>query len=228
MARNTLIWSIAFFICVARASAESPSPTVDQVKQAFAKAIVSSGYKIGDTTNAVIEREAPRIAATIEDMKNVRIFADKVKGVEHGFSYALFPNNQIQRMGYLNNGKRIGPWRFYFSDGTLSTKLQYDDDGNEIGQHVAYLRNGNVHYLETYAKGVRHGPKTTFYDDGTTHMHQMWHNGQMDGLSLIYHANGTVKKFASWSKGRQHGTVVLYDEAGKITEQAQYVDGQKQ
>ena len=227
MSRNTLGWLIAFFTFVASASGESPSPSVEQVKQAFAKAILASGYKIGDNTNALIEREAPRIAETIEDMKNVRVFVDKVNGVEHGFSYALYPNNQIQRMGYLTHGKRIGPWRFYFPDGTLYTKVQYDD-GSETGQSVAYFRNGNVNYVRWYAKGVQHGSATTFYEDGATHLHQMWNNGRMHGSSIIYHPNGIVKKMGSWSDGRQHGMVSHYDETGTLIEQSKYVDGQKQ
>jgi len=226
MLRITVMLPLAFSLVVSVARGEPP--TVEQVKEAFAKAIVASGYRIGDTTNAVIEREAPRITATLQDMKNVRLYVDKVNGVEHGLCYTLYSNDQIQRMGYFAEGKRIGPWRFYFPDGTLATKLQYNTDGDEIGQHVAYLRNGNVHYVETYADGVKHGPKTTFYEDGTTHMHQMWQRGLMHGFSLIYYPNGIVKKFASWANGRQHGTVLFYDDTGRLTEQSQYVNGQKQ
>lgn len=225
MSKIAVAWPFAFLMFAPHASGV-PS-TVEQVKEAFAKAIVASGYKVGDTTNAIIEREAPRIAATLEDMKDVRLFVDKSNGVEHGFCYSLYPNDQIQRMGYFSNGKRIGPWRFYFPDGTLATKLQYDPDGKEIGQHVAYLRNGDVHYVETYAEGLKHGPKTTFYEDGTTHMHQMWQHGQMHGFSIIYYPNGIVKKFAFWSNGRQHGAVISYDAAGNLTEQSQYVNGRR-
>jgi antitoxin component YwqK of YwqJK toxin-antitoxin module len=221
---TVLLLAVSLFVSDARAE----PPTVEQLKEAFTKAIVASGYKVGDTTKAVIEREAPRIAATLEDMKNVQLYVEKVNGVEHGFCYALYSNDQIQRMGYYAKGKRVGPWRFYFPDGTLATKLQYNIDGEEIGQHVAYLRNGDVHYVETYADGVKHGPKTTFYEDGSTHMHQMWQHGRMHGFSIIYYPTGIVKQFASWANGQQHGTVILYDESGQLTEQTQYVNGQKQ
>jgi antitoxin component YwqK of YwqJK toxin-antitoxin module len=224
--KRAMMLLLAFSLFVSPARGEQPS--VQQVKDAFARAIVASGYRVSDTTDAVIEREAPRIAATLEDMKNVRVFVDKVNGVEHGFCYSLYSNDQIQRMGYFAEGKRVGPWRFYFPDGTLAAKLQYNTDGDEIGQHVAYLRNGNVHYVETYADGVRHGPKTTFYEEGSTHMHQMWQHGQMHGCSIIYYPTGIVKKFASWANGRQHGTALFYDESGQLTERSQYVSGQKQ
>lgn len=226
MLRITTICILVSHVLSQAATAEPP--TVSQVKQAFEKAILSSGWKVGDTTNAVIEREAPRIAQAIEDMKDVRVFAEKSNGVEHGFCYAVYPNDQIQRMGYHQNGKRTGPWQFFFPDGTLATKIQYDPEGKEIGQRVTYLRNGNVHFVETYAAGLKHGPKTTFYEDGNTYMHQRWKNGMMDGLSIIYYPDGVVKKYASWSNGRQHGSVVLYDEDGNVVERGQYLNGQKQ
>ena len=203
-------------------------PTAEEVKLAFAKAIVASGYKIGDTTTAVIEREAPRIAATIQDMETVRRFVEKVNGVEHGFCYSLYSNGQIQQMGCFVEGKKTGPWRFFFPSGTLATKLQYDADGEETGQHVQYFRNGNVQYIEGYLDGLKHGAKTTFYEDGSTHIHQEWQRGKMHGISLIYYPNGILKRSASWANGQQHGTALHYDQTGRLTEQSEYINGQVQ
>lgn len=222
-----LIAGIAVLSFSVQAHSKEP-PTVDQVKEAFREAVRATGHRIGENTEAVLDREAPRVAQAIEDMKDVRIFVEKTNGTENGFCYAIYPNNQIQRMGYYRSGKRIGDWRFYYPDGSLSTKAQYNDDGEEVGQHMVYLRNGNVHYIETYVAGLKHGPKTTFYEDGSTHMHQMWQQGQMHGLSVIYHPNGVIKKFGWWSRGRQHGNVTTYDENGRLVLQDEYIDGQKQ
>lgn len=199
-----------------------------EVKEAFAKTIVGSGYRVGAVANAVLEREAPRIAKTTDEMRGVQRFVEGRNGVEHGFCYSLYPDNQIQRMGYFRNGNRIGPWRFFLPSGALATKVQYDADGEKIGQTVFYLRNGNVHYVETYTRGMKHGPKTTFHGSGTTHSHQMWQNGKMHGLSIIYCPNRGLKEFSNLSNGRLHGLVIFYDGTGSVTEEAQHVNGQKQ
>jgi len=115
-----------------------------KVKEIFKAAIESSGYRVGANTDSTLNREAPKIAATFEEMKDVKTYVDKATGKENGFCHAFYANGQIQRMGYFKEGVNVGPWRFYFPDGTPSFRKEFDSEGREVGQQVAYWRNGNI------------------------------------------------------------------------------------
>lgn len=199
--------------------------SIEQVKKALADAIEKTGHRIGDVTNSVLDRDAPSLTRTINSMKDVKVFVDKKDGKEDGLCYAVYPNGEIQRVGYFADGNRIGDWRFYHADGSTMAKVQYSKSGDKTGQHLTYHPNGNLRTSESYVDGVVHGPKLTYYENGVLRMHQDWRFGAIHGLSMIYHPNGLLKKLGTWTDSKQHGVITYYNEDGTLREQQTFSNG---
>jgi len=224
--RLTQIALLIFAVAGCAPAADCDEPvSIEQVKKSISAAIERTGHRVGDVTNSVIDRDAPAIAKTTNEMADVKIFVNKKNGLEDGLCYATYPNGEIQRVGYYAGGNRIGDWRFYHTDGTVLAKAQYNNNGEKVGQHLAYHRNGNLRYSESYLAGVNHGPKLTYHENGILQMHQDWRNGKIHGISMIYYPNGLLKKLGTWTNSKQHGVIAFYDDDGTFREQQTYVDG---
>jgi antitoxin component YwqK of YwqJK toxin-antitoxin module len=74
-----------------------------------------------------------------------------------------------KKQGSLRNGKRVGPW-------------------------VGYHSNGQLFYKGTYKDGKREGPYVTYHDNGQLNYKGTYKDGKMDGHWVGYHDNGTVWK----------------------------------
>ena len=68
--------------------------------------------------------------------------------------------------GSFRNGKKDGPWVFYYDNEQLWFKGTYKD-GIWDGKWVRYHENGQLHFKGTYKDGKSEGPWEYFNKDGT-------------------------------------------------------------
>lgn len=201
--------------------------TTEQVEEAFREALIQQGFVPGGKCHQVIKEMSEEISSNMNDLNGLTLHVDESEGQREGLCYAVFPDGQIQRVGYYSGGKPVGAWFYYYRDGALQARNYYDSSGREQGQWTFYWRNGNVNYVEYYESGLKEGAKTTYYSSGRVHIHQQWAKGRMHGISIIYYESGALKKISKFDNGAQHGVATLYNPDGTIAEQVEYEHGRR-
>ena len=76
---------------------------------------------------------------------------------------AVYINDQISSVQQYLNGKDYGKWRFYYPNGKVETKGQFNQFGQRSGKWKYYHQNGNLKQISIYSNGERSG-KWTVYD----------------------------------------------------------------
>ncbi|MFV0366131.1 MAG: toxin-antitoxin system YwqK family antitoxin [Mangrovibacterium sp.] len=116
--------------------------------------------------------------------------------------------------GEFKDGKPVGKWKRYHTNGMLRAQLNYgensdscavilfDNQGKKIaeGTYVDELREGKWLFFrsmlkiseENYLKGKKDGVTATFYDTGELMSECNFTNGTANGAYRAYHKTGTV------------------------------------
>jgi hypothetical protein len=71
-----------------------------------------------------------------------------------------------QYQGKIKNGKREGPWSWYWKKGQLWSKGTFKN-GKEEGPWVGYWENGLLWTKGTWKNGLPEGPFVYYNEDGT-------------------------------------------------------------
>jgi antitoxin component YwqK of YwqJK toxin-antitoxin module len=56
------------------------------------------------------------------------------------------PNGLIEAEGFLVNNIQVGDWTFYYDNGQIFTKGQFDISGTPVGIWTEYYLNGQKKY----------------------------------------------------------------------------------
>ena len=90
----------------------------------------------------------------------------------------LYSNGKISGEGMmLDNGNKDGQWKEYFADGSLKAEGNYDD-GKPIGPWKYYHLNGKIEQNGKYNKqGKPDGNWKWYYEDGKLLRDENYHNG---------------------------------------------------
>lgn len=102
--------------------------------------------------------------------------------------------------GLLLNGRRVGTWRAWRSDGTL------------------LVRAG-------YVAGHRHGPWTRWFRDGSLALRLPYVGGLATGDLQAWYPSGVPALTASVVAGALHGPVCLWGEDGEVRARGVFEDG---
>ena len=100
-------------------------------------------------------------------------------------------------------GRRQGPWKFFYEDGELRSEGSYKDN-LRVGKWKYYFLDGKIEQEGRYA------------------------NDNPDGTWIWYFDNGQVRKEQEYVRGLEDGNSVEYDYEGKIITKGKYVEGMKE
>ena len=100
------------------------------------------------------------------------------------------------------DGKRNGPWKEYWPNGTLRAEGVYRND-QRVEDWVFYRDNG-----EKEQEG-------------------MYRDGQVHGLWTWWYPGGNIHRKERYTRGRLSGEFLELDTAGEVLVQGQYEDGQR-
>ena len=70
--------------------------------------------------------------------------------------------------GELKDGKREGPWVYYYDNGQLDNKGVYEN-GRKEGPWVSYWSNGQLSYKGVFKNGRKEGPWVSYNKDGNAY-----------------------------------------------------------
>ena len=93
--------------------------------------------------------------------------------------------------GELEDGKKEGPWVFYFANGQLWRKGAYKD-GKQEGPWVFYSDNGQLYRKGVYKDGKHEGPWVSYHDNGQLWRKGAYKNGKQEGPHISYNIDGSI------------------------------------
>lgn len=150
------------------------------------------------------------------------------------FSTLLFQNDHITKAAYYDKkGKLISQsalknkklaMEAYRPDGTLKSRVNYNDKGESEGTDTLYYASGKVQEINHYSEGVLEGLSVSFHPNGQKSREIPYVKGAKDGYFKSYYQNGVVEQEGWYKEDQAQGTWIDRDELGNITEKTDYRD----
>lgn len=103
----------------------------------------------------------------------------------------------------LDDGSKDGPWKEYYSDGTLKAEGRYDA-GKQVGEWKYYYSGGKISQTARFTK-----------------------SGKADGTWKWFYEDGKLLREENFRNGLRDGTLSEYDEDGKLIQEGEFVDGEE-
>ena len=98
-----------------------------------------------------------------------------------------------KEQGIIKNGKREGPWIYYYDNGQVMCKGTWKD-GKHQGPWVYYWDNGQVFSKGTYKDGKREGLWIGKYPNGYLMSKRTYKDGKQEDTWIHYQRDGSVKR----------------------------------
>jgi len=105
----------------------------------------------------------------------------------------------------LEDGSRDGPWKEFYSDGSLRAEGKYES-GKHVGEWKFYHPNGKIEQTGKYLKsGKPDGTWKWYFDNGQLLREETYYNGLKDGLSEEYDENGNLVERGEYLEDKEDG-----------------------
>jgi uncharacterized protein len=138
-------------------------------------------------------------------------------GVPEGVKREFTPDGQIAKSveyhdgtiigegTVLEDGSRDGPWKEFYSDGSLRAEGKYEA-GKRAGDWKFYHPNGKIEQTGKYTRsGKPDGIWNWYFDNGQLLREETYYNGLRDGLSEEYDENGGLVEKGEYLEGKEDG-----------------------
>ncbi|MWW25056.1 LEM-3-like GIY-YIG domain-containing protein [Algibacter lectus] len=139
------------------------------------------------------------------------IFENKILKIE-----TFFPNNNIQNIQYLKNGKPLGKWIEYYENSKTKTLKKYNTNGS-ISFSKSYSLNGSISLKSKYYENGIIKKNWSFYNDNSTYYLEEHSKDSKKVSKKLYYANGQKK----YSYNNFNNTIEYsyYHECGRLIEE---------
>jgi antitoxin component YwqK of YwqJK toxin-antitoxin module len=131
--------------------------------------------------------------------------------------------------GEYVQGRKQGPYIWYYSDGPVQAKATYVDDKKE-GEFFRYHRNGQISDKGFYKQDKLEGPYTWFASSGKKSEEGTFKNGKLEGIFTTYDPpTGNLITKKSFANDELNGeSVVLYWGNGQPQDKGTFKNGLRQ
>ncbi len=124
-----------------------------------------------------------------------------------------------------DQGRRQGPWIYYYSTGEKKAEGEYKDD-KKIRDWKYYHRNGKVEQTGRYQNDLPVGLWRWYFEDGLLRRGEEYYRGLAEGPSVEYNENSEMVAQGTYLDGFRDG---LWNyKVGDHTEIGNYVEGERQ
>lgn len=123
------------------------------------------------------------------------------KGQKQGEFVEYFESGRVAAKGKYINSNPVGPWKYYYPEGSIEQEGSYDYKGNNMEEWIWYYANGSILKKENYE------------------------NGLLEGDYEEYDINGKIIVKGEYFDGEETGN--WFWEIGDTREEGKYVDGQE-
>lgn len=121
-------------------------------------------------------------------------------------------------------GRKQGPWEYYYPGGALKAKGSYKNDF-KIGNWNYYYRNGQLEQRGRYIRGNPDGLWTWYHSTGQVWREEEYVMGAADGSSVEYNDTGAVIAQGKYVQDLREGDWVL--QVNDHREVGSYFEGQR-
>ncbi len=126
--------------------------------------------------------------------------------------------------GLVEDGKRVGNWVEYYSNGLVRSVTPYVN-GKREGMAFELSNNGQLEKRIQYHNDQLHGEYREFRYTSVKE-ERNYQNGKLEGLVKIYYDNGKIMEEGTYENGTRHGLSKWYDQDGNVTIEYEYEKGQ--
>jgi len=136
--------------------------------------------------------------------------------IKDGEYKTWFPSGQPESTGQYEEGKQMGNWKFWYSNGQMKSdyNLVYD---TLDGALIKWYENGQKLIEGTKKMNNEIGSWTSWYENGQMNSKMNYdEEGKTDGLQTNWHNNGQKSSEENYSKGIKEGEFKFWDSQGKL------------
>jgi len=221
----------------------------DNIKARFLADYLVKIYK--DTTEAynqlVLNIMPAPDAEIIKLTREGKLNQTDGNGLKQGPWKKVYANGRPAYEVTFKDGKPIGEYKRYFTNGQLYAFLVYDEKGenatakfyNEKGEILSegnyigkkkdglwkYYTNNIVVKTEEYKKDKLNGFQRVYFVTGQIYDEKIWVEGVENGLWQKFYKTGESKLKAVVKGGKLDGPILRYYKSGTMEVKGQYMDG---
>ncbi|QEC68406.1 tetratricopeptide repeat protein [Panacibacter ginsenosidivorans] len=124
-----------------------------------------------------------------------------------------------------NNGKEdifTGPWVFYYENGLVKSKGNFDDNGEKTGDWEFYFDNGKLKQKCSFINGMLEGKVTTWFSNGNISDENIYVHDKLNGENKTYFYNGLLQTINHYIDDKREGEEKGYTYDGFLNYTATY------
>lgn len=142
--------------------------------------------------------------------------------MKQGLWKEFYETGELKSIGKYINGKKIGDWKYYFSNGKTEQAGVYIKNGKPDGEWVWYYSDGDTLMVQNYSEGLLNGRFIEYSDSGTFVAKGQYIDGFEEGYWK--YQLGDIKSEGTYSEGRRYGIWKNYFDNGKLNFEGSFVD----
>jgi len=147
------------------------------------------------------------------------------KGRKQGPWRKNFPDGTIRYEGSFKDDNPDGVFRYYTEEGILKMVSFFFDTGKR-SRSKGFDAAGKVISLGNYVNQAKDSIWTYYSSDSTVASRESWTSGKCHGPWIIYYPSGQISEEVIWNMDVKQGPWIQYYEDGKQHLKANFVNGQ--
>jgi antitoxin component YwqK of YwqJK toxin-antitoxin module len=154
----------------------------------------------------------------ISDSRNptiIKTFSNTNDSVSVAF-YSL--KRTLKSKGFFIGKKRVGEWKYFFSDAKLMS-IEFYSDGKLEGELINYYPNGKPAEITAYKNGLKNGLSKKYSSDGILIEEVHFKNGKPNGLAKYFELSGNLKEKGMYKDGKKAGKWEYYMDGEIATDE---------
>ncbi len=112
----------------------------------------------------------------------------------------------------------------HYSDGTLSSKVEFNEVGLPHGLALEFAKNGILISEKRYEDGKLHGISKLYYPSGKIMTEWAYRDDKRHGIALGYYENGDLKDKGYYKNDKLDGLVLKYSKGGILKSKMNFKD----
>jgi antitoxin component YwqK of YwqJK toxin-antitoxin module len=155
-----------------------------------------------------------------------RFAIDPKTKLKEGLHETFFTENggKCEQSNY-KSGILRGEQIFYFENGQVRERRNFDENGSFTGVFKSYYDNGHLKSEGQYDNGAMDGKWKFFYKSGNIKEIIFYKNNVENGPFIEYHENGKIAADGTYLNELETGLLKIYDDKGNLTTQKQCENG---
>ncbi len=125
-----------------------------------------------------------------------------------------YENGVCIAKGKYEKDKPLGNWEFFYVNGNIKSRGNFDDAGKRTGEWIYYHDNSNISGKENYSNGELQGSDVEYHANGNISRNASFVKGAKQGENHDYYASGILKSIVVFDKGKESGALKYYYPQG--------------